>query len=163
MIRLHLVILVTGIIIFVIRIPDVNHVRFLREAVSEGFSFYIDIRDEVEEKFSSGRDVGPEIERGQSGVAEIYMDPRTGVVTITFKLKLVEEVNPTLILYPFVKTESGEVKFFDQSLRNRSNQMRWIRWVCTSSDSLILTRISQNIALIPGTLPSKYAPPECRY
>lgn len=93
-------------------------------------------------------------------VNQITIDGATGVVTIVFNSANIGSipVSATLIFTPYVKTSAGAPITYADSLANGTPGV--VDWACSSATNAV--SVARSMTSAPGTLPSVYAPSECR-
>jgi type IV pilus assembly protein PilA len=168
LIELMIVVAIIGILA-AIALPAYND-HTVRGRVSEGINLLGAAKKAVVSDVATISDLGVAAAtwNGQAGgvgatskyVSQISVDGATGVITVTFNSAIVGNIpaNATLIFTPYVKTSSGAPITYADSLTNGTPGV--IDWACSSTANAV--SISRSMTSGLGTLPSVYAPSECR-
>jgi type IV pilus assembly protein PilA len=90
-------------------------------------------------------------------VSSIVVAPATGVATINFNASNVG-VGGTLVMSPYVQSSSGPITLAAAITSSATSN---IDWACTSTSTSVALGYGFT-GVAAGTLPSKYAPNNCR-
>ena len=133
-------------------------VPFKNEIVVDGRTSITDLNNAITEL--NGRSDGTGV--NSKYVDSIQADPVTGVITITYNAASVGlgENENTLVFTPLVRRQSaGGFDTLPQAFAVAN--MGIVSWAC-ASDTHETAEAYGLTPVQPGTLPAKYAPPECR-
>lgn len=133
----------------------------IRQRVTEGLKLATPAKAVVEENVTKGTplNTGWVLPPSSDGVV-VSIAQNTGVITVTYGAK-VDGGGRTLTVVPVLSGNAGGYAFSGNA--NKSSSLipaQQVSWVCASADT-----ITRNPTVLEqkGTLPTKYAPLECRW
>jgi hypothetical protein len=145
----------------VVRIRYAYESYQIRQHVKTGLQLAMAVKEIVEVNASKGLalDTGWAFSESSQEVV-LGISPETGVITIAFGSKIVEG-GRTLTLVPVLPgLDDGYALTGDANSSSYVLKELPIRWVCASANTITKkTTVIKHM----GTLPSKYAPLECRW
>ena len=133
----------------------------IRQHVKAGLQLAMAVKEIVEVNASKGLalDTGWAFSESSQDVA-LSISPETGVITIAFGSEVIEG-GRTLTLVPVLPgLEDGYALTGDADSSSIFLTELPVRWVCASANTITKKK---TVIKHKGTLPSKYAPLECRW